>query len=83
MTTYRAKLIVERVEVRRPIVRGTAAATEAVYDEIRLEVTSLSADIALSKVINLAMSEQTDREMRAEATKDVGMLRDEDEEDDE
>jgi hypothetical protein len=66
MTTYRAKLIVERVEVNRPIIRGgTDTSKERIYDEIRIEVTGPNADVALSKVINLANAEQADRDARA------------------
>jgi hypothetical protein len=65
MTTYRAKLIVERIEIRRPgLMQDSKVAREAVYDEIRIEVTALDADVALSKVINLARSEQIDRDSR-------------------
>lgn len=64
MTTYRAKLIIERVEMRRPMIRGTEVPKEAVYDEVRIEVTSTDSDVALSKIIGLAQSEQTDRDSR-------------------
>lgn len=64
MTTYRAKLIVERVELRRPIIRGTEVPKEAIYDEIRIEITSNDSDTALNKVIALALAEQADRGSR-------------------
>lgn len=64
MTMYRAKLIIERVETRRPIIRGAEVPKESVYDIVRIEVTADNQDVALSKIINLAKAEQTDRDAR-------------------
>lgn len=64
MATYRAKFIIERVEFRRPMVRGIETPKESVYPEVRIEVSCTDSDIALSKIIGLAQSEQTDRDAR-------------------
>ncbi len=85
MSTFRAKLIVERVESNRPR-RGVETLKEAVYDELRIEVTALDSSIALSKVIGLALSEQADRDARAVMPGDQnkpGPLTDDDEDDEE
>lgn len=85
MTTYRAKLIIERVELRRPMIRGTEVPKEAVYDEVRIEITATDSDVALSKLIGLAEAEQTDRDFRklmpGDQNKKLGRDLDEDEED--
>lgn len=78
MTTYRAKLIIERVEMRRPMIRGTEVPKEAVYDVVRIEVTSTDSDVALSKIIGLAQAEQTDRDLRKVKVVAKGLTPDED-----
>lgn len=65
MTAYRAKLIIERVERTSALRRRETVPAEAIYDEIRIEVTATSPDVALSKLINLATAEQTDRDARS------------------
>lgn len=69
-STYRAKLIVERVETRRPLIRGTEVTKEAVYDQLRIEITGTDPDVALAKVMNLAQAELADRSARAQLGKD-------------
>lgn len=81
MTTYRAKLIIERVEMRRPMIRGTEVPKEAIYDIVRIEVTADNQDVALSKIINLAKAEQTDRDARILMPGDQNPFDEDDEED--
>jgi hypothetical protein len=64
--SYRAKLIIERVEATRAARIGSTPATkEAVFDEMRVEIKAPNADVALSKLINIALAEQGDRDSRA------------------